>query len=204
MLRAISHALSTRQSPSYFSRIRATRHPSYLNTVLHQFNRYYAGQSYCISPDTIDTETRFDCHSQETVDTADEFPAVWKRFRDFLDTHGLLEPEALDSSVFLTCGDWDLKTMLPNQLKLVDAEYGLDDTGCLISPYNRWINVKKPFRKHLGLPNHNIAMTGMLSKLKLDLVGRHHSGIDDCKNILHIVQKMREGGWDPSTAVRTA
>lgn len=90
--------------------------------------------------------------------------------------------------------------MLPRQLKFVDAEHGLDENGNLVAPYNRWINVKEPFRKQLGLQRYNIGMAGMLAKLKLDLVGRHHSGIDDCKNILRIVQKLREAGWDPSTA----
>lgn len=125
---------------------------------------------------------------------------MWKRFQEFLESHGLLQPETHDSYAFLTCGDWDLKTMLPNQLKLVDAEHGFDQSGNVIAPYNRWINIKGPFRKQLGLQRYNIGMAGMLAKLKLDLVGRHHSGIDDCKNILRIVQKLREGGWDPSKA----
>ena len=118
-------------------------------------------------------------------------------------SNGLLEPETMQSYAFVTCGDWDLKTMLPKQLKLVQAEYGLDQQGQLVPPYNRWINIKQPFRKHVGLPPVNIGMKGMLAKLKMDLVGRHHSGIDDCKNILRIVEKMREGGWDPSTALKT-
>lgn len=119
-----------------------------------------------------------------------------------MQTHGLLEPDALDSHIFVTCGDWDLKTMLPKQLNLVEDDYGLDEAGNLIAPYNRWINIKTPFRKHLDMRRFNVDMAGMLAKLKLELVGRHHSGIDDCRNILRIVQKMRETGWDPSTAVR--
>ena len=115
--------------------------------------------------------------------------------------NGLLEPEGMASHLFVTCGDWDLKTMLPNQLSISDADYGLDEQGNLIAPYNRWINIKTPFRKHVELPRVNIGMAGMLKKLKLDLVGRHHSGIDDCKNILRIIQTMREGGWEPSSAI---
>ena len=137
---------------------------------------------------------------QDTVDKEDAFPDVWKRFTEFLEGHGLLQPETQGSYAFLTCGDWDLKTMLPKQLKLVEAQHGLDGSGNLISPYNQWINVKNPFRKQYGLTHYNIGMAGMLKKLKLDLVGRHHSGIDDCRNILRIVQQMREDGWDPSTA----
>jgi ERI1 exoribonuclease 3 len=31
----------------------------------------------------------------------------------------------------------------------------------------------------------------------LDLEERHHSGIDDCKNISRMVTKMREEKWNP-------
>ena len=40
-------------------------------------------------------------------------------------------------------------------------------------------------------------MDGTLKKLKMELEGRHHSGIDDCKNILRIIQRMRSDGWKP-------
>jgi hypothetical protein len=51
---------------------------------------------------------------QETVDSADEFPVVWSRFREWLKSLGAFEN--LTDFAFLTCGDWDLKTMLPEQL----------------------------------------------------------------------------------------
>ncbi|KAJ3559762.1 hypothetical protein NM688_g135 [Phlebia brevispora] len=142
--------------------------------------------------------------TQETVDEADAFPDVWKRYKEFLEAHELLQPDALDTYTFLTCGDWDLKTMLPRQLRLVEADYGLDESGNVVAPFDRWVNVKNSFRKQIGLRRYNVDMTGMLTRLKLDLVGRHHSGIDDCKNILRIVQKLREEGWDPSTAIPAA
>lgn len=112
----------------------------------------------------------------------------------------MLEPENMSQAAFLTCGDWDLKSMLPRQLGLVEAEHGLDATGALVAPYNKWINVKFAFMKQLQL-RHSPGMAGMLKKLKLELEGRHHSGIDDCKNILRIVQNLRERGWTPATSV---
>lgn len=118
-------------------------------------------------------------------------------------SHGLLKSDNLGSFAFLTCGDWDFKTMLPQQLSLVNAEHGLDVSGRLIPPYNTWINVKRPFQKQLNA-RHNIGMAGMLKRLKLNLEGRHHSGIDDCRNILRIVKKLREGGWDPATSLPKA
>lgn len=134
------------------------------------------------------------------MDAADTFPDVWKRFQEFLKVHGMLEPENMRQAAFLTCGDWDLKSMLPRQLKLFEGEHGLDAKGDLVPPYNKWINVKFPFMKQLEL-RHSLGMAGMLKKLKLELEGRHHSGIDDCKNILRIVKKLREKGWDPATSV---
>lgn len=133
------------------------------------------------------------------MDGAQNFPTVWTRFQEFLDTHGFLDPEKMNTHIFITCGDWDFKTMLPKQLDLSAVEHGRDEIGRPIEPYNRWINVKTPFKKHMNLSRTNIGMAGMLKKLKLDLIGRHHSGIDDCRNILRIIQKLREAGWDPAT-----
>ncbi|KAI0721254.1 exonuclease RNase T and DNA polymerase III [Cerioporus squamosus] len=132
---------------------------------------------------------------QSTVDAADPFPTVWERYQEFLREHGILqEPESV---AYLTCGDWDLKTMLPMQLRLSGIQVGLDpSTGALAAPYNRWINVKKSFQRLYGLKNPR-GMAGMLRNAHMQLEGRHHSGIDDCKNILRIVQRMRQDGWKP-------
>jgi len=37
-------------------------------------------------------------------------------------------------------------------------------------------------------------MTDMLAKLNLELIGRHHSGIDDCKNIARILIELLSRG----------
>lgn len=111
----------------------------------------------------------------------------------------MFEPGRMQQSAFLTCGDWDLKSMLPRQLQEFQGEPGLDGSGNLVAPFNKWINVKRPFMKQFQL-RHNPGMAGMLKKLKLELEGRHHSGIDDCKNILRIVRKLRELGWNPATS----
>ena len=117
-------------------------------------------------------------------------------------SHKLLEADCMNTYAFLTCGDWDLKTMLPKQLGLVGSVSGLDSSGQLVPPYNRWINVKQPFLQQLKL-RRNIGMAGMLQKLKLDLEGRHHSGIDDCRNILRIVERLIDEGWVPVLPPRT-
>ncbi|EKM61172.1 uncharacterized protein PHACADRAFT_247611, partial [Phanerochaete carnosa HHB-10118-sp] len=122
----------------------------------------------------------------------------------FLASHGLLDPEKMESHIFVTCGDWDLKTMLPKQLSLVEADHGLDESGRVVAPYNRWINIKTPFKKRFNMTRFNVSMPAMLKKLQLELEGRHHSGIDDCKNILRIIEKMIATGWDPNTTQASA
>ncbi|KAI0963780.1 hypothetical protein AcW1_000758 [Taiwanofungus camphoratus] len=136
--------------------------------------------------------TRLTGITQDVVDAAQPFANVWKRFQEFMKSHDLGDPT---SFTFLTCGNWDLRTMLPAQLAL-SAIDGVDPSGDLLPPYNRFINIKDAYRKHYRL-RYNNSMLAMLQGLKLELEGRHHSGIDDCKNILRIVRKMREDGWKP-------
>ncbi|KAF8898234.1 ribonuclease H-like domain-containing protein [Gymnopilus junonius] len=132
--------------------------------------------------------------TQETVDAAETFPTVWRSFLAFLDEHGVLQDPA--SYAFLCCGDWDMKTMLPKQL---DYEGSKNSNLQPLPPLltERWINVKKVFqRKNHG--RQAKGMVGMLHQLKLKLEGRHHSGIDDCRNIAKIVERLQSSrGWTP-------
>ena len=98
--------------------------------------------------------------------------------------------------------------MLPQQLSLsgIDASAGLASRstatperpamGAFPPPFDQWINVKKSFQVLYGM-RHAKGMEGMLRRAGMELEGRHHSGIDDCKNILRIVQRMRADGWKP-------
>ena len=136
--------------------------------------------------------------AQNVVDAAETFPAVWTRYQAFLKTHDL--PDNPSSSIFLTCGNWDLRTMLPAQLDISRVEPTPDSSGNLPAPFDRWINVKDSFRRYYKR-RHASSMTGMMTVLRLELEGRHHSGIDDCRNILKIVRKMRSDGWIPAQDV---
>lgn len=75
----------------------------------------------------------------------------------------------------------------------------------------RWVNIKKVFPLHLFDPNapnykinfikdaqvHKIGgMPQLLDVCGLKLEGRHHSGIDDSKNIANVVLKMLEKGFN--------
>jgi len=109
--------------------------------------------------------------------------------------------------IFITCGDWDLKKMLPGQ-----AEYfklSLPDY------FNEWINIKFAFKEVTGCKA--FSLSDMLEKLGLTHTGRHHSGIgrkliksisqiidefkfylfsDDCLNIVKIVKCLGEKGYN--------
>ncbi len=130
---------------------------------------------------------------QSTVDAADTFHTVWERYQEFLREHGAIQDP--ESVAYLTCGEWDHAASAAASQR---HQVGLDpSTGALAPPYNRWINVKKSFQRLHGLKNPR-GMAGMLRHANMELEGRHHSGIDDCKNILRVVQRMRQDGWKPS------
>ncbi|KAJ3271661.1 ERI1 exoribonuclease 3 [Terramyces sp. JEL0728] len=94
-------------------------------------------------------------------------------------------------SIFVTCGDWDLKTMLRIQTEREDLNR--DEI------FQQWVNVKFAFNDtmadHKRKNNRAKGMTGMLSALGLDLVGRHHSGIDDARNIAKIAIELIKKGY---------
>ncbi|KAH9950480.1 exonuclease RNase T and DNA polymerase III [Amylocystis lapponica] len=149
-----------------------------------------------MNPDLTPFCTKLTGITQDVVDAASPFSNVWDRFQVFLKSHGLLDNPS--SCIFLTCGHWDLRTMLPLQLDVSELEgpFGPDASGNLLAPYDRWINIKDAFRTHYRL-RHNKDMLGMLRQLRLELEGRYHSGMDDCKNVLRIVRAMRSDGWSP-------
>ncbi len=87
------------------------------------------------------------------------------------------------SFIYITCGDWDFKTCLRKQLDY----HGVS----MPSHFKCWLNIKKEFQNLYG--KRAKGMTSMLNHLNLDLQGRHHSGIDDTKNIARICTRLLEG-----------
>jgi len=96
-----------------------------------------------------------------------------------------------ENTTVITCGDWDLRTMLPKQLELTKTTlpYRLEKL------LTQWVNIKKPFKKTTK-NKEKMGMAGMLSYLDLELTGHHHSGIDDCRNIAKICHRLVEMGAD--------
>jgi ERI1 exoribonuclease 3 len=102
-----------------------------------------------------------------------------------LEMHGQFM-ERYNDSMFATCGDWDLKTMLPLDLR----QKGLTASNM----YNKWINIKAIFTDKYGLKKR-CGMMEMLDHAKIDHYGVHHRGIDDCINIANIAIRLLEMGW---------
>lgn len=126
----------------------------------------------------------------EQVASAPTFPEVFARHQQWLASHGLFAHNA----VIVTCGDWDLKRMLPAQLRTSDISEAP-------KIYRRWLNLKVPFRRRF--PDARVGMKGMLRLLDLPLLGRHHRGIDDCHNLAAILRVLLADGLklEPTGAV---
>jgi len=89
--------------------------------------------------------------------------------------------------IFVTCGDWDLKTMLPSQCKAYKEE--------VPASFQRWLNIKNFYAEATGERGKKKKdMVGMLKGLELELEGRHHCGLDDCRNIARILIELLKRG----------
>lgn len=126
---------------------------------------------------------------QATVDQAQTFPAVYKEVLGWLEGNQIGFDRKAGQKCFaiVTCGDWDLKTMLPIQLgwcpSLAKSQY-----------FARWINLKRVMQNIVGRNERVTGMEYMLNYYGLPLEGRHHSGIDDCRNIAAVLIQMLRAG----------
>jgi len=124
--------------------------------------------------------------TQYDVDQAPLFLDVFAAHQEWLSGHSIDHDHAL----MVTCGDWDLRVMLPAQCELVGI-----DVGDIPPVYTRWLNVKDVYRRTL-LVKRSKGMKRMLEALGLKLEGRHHRGIDDCYNIAKIMKNLLLRGAD--------
>jgi len=119
--------------------------------------------------------------TQVQVDSGVNFASAFKQYTEWLQKY----VDFTDKNfTFCICGDWDLKTMLPGQCSLSNVR--------ISNVFNSWINVKLAFSQFYH--KNPRGMTDMLKHLQLPLIGRHHSGIDDCINIARVVVKMLQDG----------
>jgi len=97
------------------------------------------------------------------------------------------------NTTMVTCGDWDLKTMLKNQLILTKTKL----SPFLEELFGCWTNAKVPYVEYTKTKAKG--MGGMLEHFGLELTGHHHSGIDDCRNIVKICNELVKLGCDITT-----
>jgi inhibitor of KinA sporulation pathway (predicted exonuclease) len=97
------------------------------------------------------------------------------------------------NSIYITCGDWDLKTALPKYCEHLGNK--------MPNYFKNWINIKKEFKSFYHIKKIG-GMMGMLKHLGITPEGRHHSGIDDTRNITKIVQQMINDGWECRTLMK--
>ncbi|KAJ1967888.1 ERI1 exoribonuclease 3 [Dimargaris xerosporica] len=156
-----------------------------MNKVVDEFHRYVRPvhrpqlTQACIESTGIE---------QRVVDHADTFAKVFEDAMMFISEYDMRARAAGGATAFVLCGDWDLRKMLPQQCKLS----GLPVPAC----FRRWINLKKGFAEFFNTESPN--MREMLQWLKLPLIGRHHSGIDDARNIASVLKRLIELGYEPA------
>jgi inhibitor of KinA sporulation pathway (predicted exonuclease) len=123
--------------------------------------------------------------TQENVDGGVEIDEAMSRADAFIAKYDTDTDESHFRALIVTCGHWDLRTALPNECKFKKLT--------IPRAFRSWCNIKILFQARYGLPKQ-LGMDGMLRQLKMALVGRHHSGIDDARNIARIAIRMLEDG----------
>ncbi|GMH40731.1 hypothetical protein BSKO_08635 [Bryopsis sp. KO-2023] len=118
--------------------------------------------------------------TQKVVSEARTIGPVYDSFLQFVEQHQL----SPHNTAIVTCGDWDVKTMWPSQARL---------SGLKTHPlFNQFINIDKILSKY-----HMVSGPGMMNLLAacgLQHEGRHHSGIDDVRNIVRCLQFLLKKG----------
>jgi hypothetical protein len=79
-------------------------------------------------------------------------------------------------------GDWDFRAMLP-----AEQSFHCIDRLAL---FENWCNIKHAFKSFTGKKADS--MVRMLNVIGQELIGTHHSGIDDARNIASIAQWLYE------------
>jgi len=154
-------------------------------SVVHEFASY-------VKPRVHPTLTEF-CTSltkitQDKVDGSPVLAEVLGQHHKWLRSH-VAESE---HCLFVTCGDMDLKNSLPQ-----DPNCPEEVPPC----YRNWLNIKKEFGVWQGWKKGKQArnMTDMLEKLGIQFdPDKVHSGIEDCRCIAQVLERMVADGWCPA------
>lgn len=147
--------------------------------------------------------------TQAQVDAAPPLAAVMRLAEAWMRERGHLD--AGSRVLFVTSGRWDLATALPRNVEwwcAAERAGGADPLeGGLPAYYLEWHDLKDSFRAHYR--THTRSFLGMLRHMDMELEGRHHSGIDDARNMARMVVRLLEEGYffprrGDTTSVRAA
>ncbi len=180
--------------PSILYQIHKTRE-GFVAEYVSEFAEYVSPQ---LCPVLSEFCTELTGITQEQVDSAATFPEVYKRHFKWLQEH--IPHDQMRHVTFATCGNWDLRDMLP--IETARHNPSLPEQN----PYTNWVNVKDPFTstRPAYQKKSGKSMMNMLRALKIPHQGRHHSGIDDCRNIAAIcVHLIEQCGVDFRQFVQT-
>ncbi len=156
------------------------------NKTWNNYDKIDNFQMYC-KPLINTTLTKF-CTKltgiyQGKVDNGCNFPKAFDEHYRWLIKNGVGKDG--DNLLIVTWGPWDIKQGLIEE----SLRWEKLPPSCL---YTKFIDLKDEFTKFY---RHSCGMASALKYLKMDLVGRHHSGLDDCLNISRIFQKMHHSGY---------
>lgn len=127
---------------------------------------------------------------QSDVDDAPVFMQAFDEFVEWVKKNDV----AGKRSIFVTCGNWDLDTMVPAQCRLS----GIEVPDFLKS----WINLKEEFTRLTGVTIHKRQndMLQMMKHFEIDLQGELHNARDDvinCSKVLRrVVRTAQDSGRD--------
>lgn len=99
--------------------------------------------------------------------------APWRDVLNDLEKWRLARGFTSKNALLVTAGNWDFRTAFPKQC----AYSGV----CPDAFYGAWCNMAVAYKACMGVKGRD--MPAMLESLGLPMVGRHHSGIDDARNI---------------------
>jgi len=125
--------------------------------------------------------------AEEALEKAVILPDMLRDLEQWLTDKGLLPADGNKYDfAFVTCGNWDLKSMLPRNCQLLNLQ--------VPNYMKQWSNIKTIYQQHYGRKRPPAGMANMLRALHIPLEGTHHVGKDDAANITKIAcHLIREG-----------
>ena len=159
---------------------------------------------------------------QGQVDIAPTLLEVLRDVEEWMKRRNLLPQDDNDTDMsnlnvkkflLITCGRWDFDKALPRNFQWYIDAYAkgeqevirvVNETGKEVSfrngtaelphYYGCWYDLKDSFRTHYNTRS-TPSFRKMLDYMNIELVGRHHSGIDDSRNMARMLIKMLNEGY---------